>query len=160
MARCGFPLYKSASPFAPFVTFCSNPFSACFCIFVLLPERILFFCEEVFSPIRPYAGTPIQWSNLVVAPLRYVLRDLFVQSPPLWPWCEILVALLKHPLVVPKPVNRPLHGLANTQLGSPAGLSHLGCIQKDERIITNPAPFSTGEFQSGIHFKSLTDPRD
>jgi hypothetical protein len=41
--------------------------------FVLLPERILFFCEEVFSPIRPYAGTPIRWSFLVAAPLRYYL---------------------------------------------------------------------------------------
>ena len=58
------------------------------------------------------------------------------------------MALLKHPLVVPKPVNRPLYGLPNSQLGSPAGLSYLGRIQKDERIITNPAPFSTGKFQS------------
>jgi pyruvate-formate lyase-activating enzyme len=53
-----------------------------------------------------------------------VLRDLFVQNPSLWAWCAILVALLKHPLVVPKPVNRPLYGLTNSQLGSPASLLH------------------------------------
>src|ERR1700745_2073253 len=89
-----------------------------------------------------------------------VLRDLFVQNPSLWAWCAILVALLKHPLVVPKPFNRPLHGLANRQLGSPAGLSYLGRVQKDKWIIANPTSFAAGEFQSGIHIESLADPRD
>ena len=89
-----------------------------------------------------------------------VLRDLFVKNPSLWPWCAILVALLKHPLVVPKPLNRSLHSLANSQLGSPAGLSYLRCVQKDKWIIADPTPFAAGEFQGGIHIESLADPRD
>lgn len=55
----------------------------CSAIFVLLPERILSFCEEVFSPIRPYADTPIRWSFLVAASLRYFLLQLsFCTFPP------------------------------------------------------------------------------
>jgi len=49
---------------------------------VLLPERILLFCEEVFSPIRHYAGTPIRWSFLVAAPLRYDLLFKILSSRP------------------------------------------------------------------------------
>jgi hypothetical protein len=47
-----------------------------FASIVLLPERILFFCEEVFSPTHPYAGTPAGWSFLVAAPLRCSLSDI------------------------------------------------------------------------------------
>src|SRR4029077_1802845 len=79
----------------------------------------------------------------------------------LWYLCvRTLASLLEHPFVVRQPIDRPLNRLANSQLRSPAGFSHLGCIQKDERIITDPAPFSTGKIQCRSYLESLTDPRD
>ncbi len=52
----------------------------CSAIFVLLPERILSFCEEVFSPIRPYADTVVLFGCGFAA--LFSLAAIFLYIPP------------------------------------------------------------------------------